>query len=79
MSVVRSCHHYFLGDNVCRFCGHDKTPGTLLDRHGVVHRAAWKDSLHSCCLNGLSYPERVLTMKKTRRKVVTCLTCTALL
>lgn len=78
MPVVRSCHHYFLGDNVCRLCGHDKTPGTLLDQHGVVHRATWKDSVISVCVNRSSYPERTLTVTTSRRKVVTCLACAVL-
>lgn len=47
-----------------------------MDQHGVVHRAAWKDAPHAKCMNSSSYPERVLECRKSRRKVVTCLSCT---
>lgn len=75
MSMVRSCHHYYVGGNVCGICGHDKTPGSLLDEHGITHRAAWKDAAHTLCQNATSHPERYLTVKATRRKTVNCLRC----
>jgi hypothetical protein len=75
MSAMRSCHHYYLGGETCRLCGYDKTPGTLIDQHGLVHHRTWKEASHSLCVNDFSYPERILRVKNTRRKVVTCLSC----
>lgn len=76
MPSMSSCHHYFVGGStVCGICRYNKAAGTLIDQHGVVHRAAWKDAIHGKCMNSMSYPERVLECIKSRRKVVTCIAC----
>lgn len=74
MSRLQRCHHYYLANQICRICGHDKTPGNLMDLYDMVHQAAWQGGVIATCERDVSRPA---LCRETRRKVVTCLRCAA--
>lgn len=53
-----------------------KGPGTLRDKHGVIHRRCYNAAPYSRCLRqDEGPPDDVMLFAKTKDPVVTCLWC----